>query len=374
MKVVFTGYYGFDNFGDDLFPLACLSGMEKNKSLSVFILSPKIQGVDANFLVPEFLSGLYSRNSFTGSLVRFLFMLYAAFLCDFLILAGGSVISSSTSWRMRQLQYLIAKLKICRVGAVGVSVGPFDNQRSWDFYSKFIHSLCFLSVRDSESYRYANEMGRVDALSSVDIVGVLKPKFENIPVKHIANNVVSIGICNYESYIGSDLEKEKRRYNSILNSLISLNNNIDCSFKIISLNGNAVIGDDHLAMKLASDLELNGIKSVVCLYSDPIKTVEEIKSSTLFITTRLHGAIVAYLLGVRFSLIEYHNKCTDFLDLIKYPVHFRLEYDSGKVLFNESLELMMSKENQFEVRLSPNEYVCRANNSFLKFIENAHDE
>ena len=42
------------------------------------------------------------------------------------------------------------------------------------------------------------------------------------------------------------------------------------------------------------------------------------------LSVRLHGAITAYLCGVPFALLEYHRKCTDFLEDIGQAEELRI--------------------------------------------------
>ena len=47
-KIVFTGYYGMSNFGDDLFGLVCASGAARFSPQSkVSVLSNYIEGFDS---------------------------------------------------------------------------------------------------------------------------------------------------------------------------------------------------------------------------------------------------------------------------------------------------------------------------------------
>lgn len=70
-KIVFTGYYGFSNFGDDLFTMACTNGATSlAPPVEALILAPPIQGVTANFLVPKSLAPAYIRQSKIGKAMR----------------------------------------------------------------------------------------------------------------------------------------------------------------------------------------------------------------------------------------------------------------------------------------------------------------
>ncbi|MEM1434237.1 MAG: polysaccharide pyruvyl transferase family protein, partial [Pseudomonadota bacterium] len=151
-KLVFSGYYGFQNFGDDLFGLACSGGVREFCSgFEAVILSPPVPGLYCRFLVPEYLADTYRASDWRGKALRVYFMLYAALRYRRVVLAGGSVLSSGTSNRMRNFQFLLARLRLCRFSAIGVSVGPFDSPKVEMAARRFIDRLEYLSVRDTAS-------------------------------------------------------------------------------------------------------------------------------------------------------------------------------------------------------------------------------
>jgi polysaccharide pyruvyl transferase WcaK-like protein len=49
---------------------------------------------------------------------------------------------------------------------------------------------------------------------------------------------------------------------------------------------------------------------------------------SLFFSERLHGAIMAYLYKVPFCLLEYHPKCTAFLQEIDYSIQDEATFES----------------------------------------------
>lgn len=328
MKIVFTGYYGFSNFGDDLFPLACLETIKDKSNVKVSILSPRIEGVEADFIIPDFLSKVYQSSGFFGQVFRFFSMVYAAIVYDKLILAGGSVLSSNTSLRMRKLQYYLAKFNVVKMYAIGVSVGPFNSQRDRLFFRKFIDELQFLGARDIKSMDELKSLG-VSSRSNLvnDMAGLLYPLIRKLKNARSddSSSKLTISLCNYETYISGDVEVERKRNRALLEGVLKFckQNDIYC-VDILVLNSNNFIGDKMLSLECSEHLESNGISSRLMYHHSPIETVSIIARSQLFLTTRLHGGIIAYLSGVSFCLVEYHEKCRDFNDLIGMDSSVRL--------------------------------------------------
>ncbi|PWC13670.1 hypothetical protein B4923_06900 [Brenneria roseae subsp. americana] len=327
MKILFTGYYGFNNFGDDLFPLASLEALKNETEIDIAILSPKIDGIDANFLVPDFVSKIYRGNSFLSKLSRMFFMLFYSFLYDKIVLAGGSVISSNTSNNMRMLQYILARIGVCKLYAIGVSVGPFSSKKDEAFSRKFINSLSYLSVRDNAS---VDECKRIKCThipdNNFDIAGVLYPYFKRNNLYSSNTQKLGVSLCFYERYAGGDKRIEDKRSSALIDGIINFcSKNRSIEVIVFVLNTNDDLGDYYISKNIFDLLTENGINVSLWQHANPLQSIEKIKECDFFITTRLHGGIAAYLSGINFCLVEYHRKCTDFNNAIFYPRDLRLD-------------------------------------------------
>lgn len=317
---LFTGYYGFDNFGDDLFPLACHYALEQDRDgKGAVILSPPIGGIDANFLVPRSLSKLYRGNGVLSKLTRVFFLLYGVLLHRNLVLAGGSTIASGSSLSMRRLQLLLSNLKLCDLYAIGVSVGPFYSKKDELFAGEFISSLRFLAVRDGRS-RIECQKLKLSVIPHVhnDLAG-------SLPVEKILNEdscmpsdkpVLGISICPYESVVGKDTKVENSRNKAIFEGVADFGKRYGYKIRIMVLNGNEAIGDHALSKDLFKHVKNAGVEAELLDYQGAVSTLCSIKKCNIFFSVRLHGGIAAYLLDVPFVLFEYHKKCSDFLDHI----------------------------------------------------------
>ena len=84
--------------------------------------------------------------------------------------------------------------------------------------------------------------------------------------------------------------------------------------------------------------------------------------SDLVISMRLHGAVLAYLLGVPFALNEYHQKCTDFCDDIGQLGHRRWPRLSPHP---DPTTLVLGLLSEEPVGFQPSKYVERALRTYL---------
>lgn len=367
--ILYSGYYGFDNFGDDLFPLACkkisieLAGNNKFR-----ILSPRVSGVEEYCLLPSWISAAYKSRQY-GGLIRLAALLLYSPRIKHLIVAGGSTISSHSSKRMRKFEYLCCRLNLFKISCIGVSIGPFD-KRDYFFYRKYISSLTTALVRDRKSIARSKEIGVEKSLrQSVDLVGILRPEIRQTSKHFCAEGGARVGvsICRYEAFRGNGVELDNSRFDALKNALVEIAKGKAIEIIIISLNSDSVIGDDKISDMFSKELELAGLVSSVEYYRDPWESISLIKSLDFFFTFRLHGAIVAYLAEIPFTLIEYHEKCRDFLEDVGCP-------DSRRVKSPESVSDYVSVYNCAinsigqEFSLSPIAYEEKARIDFHDFF------
>lgn len=326
MKILFEGFYGFKNTGDDAFVEVSSWGSEKywNCKNNVFLgasLPKTITNINVRQILPN-IKG-FDRLNLIAHLSN----------SDYFISSGGSTFSEIPihSNKMLSKHYKNIRKKL-KSGAIGVSVGPFKDLISEKRTIKYLQSLDFLALRDHRSYLYAKSLNLpYEPVNAFDLAALLPRVYNsNYGTKQVKDNnkkIIGLSICNYESYTGGNISKEKNR-NTFFKELVELiDKAFDCQFKLFIINGNNTFGDSRVSLNLIKDI--NNDRVTIIPYGKNVKAIwEEISICDLMISTRLHASIFACYANVPFLLIEYHKKCTDFLMDIGQNNDYRL-YDAG---------------------------------------------
>lgn len=344
-KIVFTGYYGMSNFGDDLFGLVCAGGATKFWPHSkTRLLSTFIDGSDAEFTIPNWFNrDLYASTGLLGAGSRLMFALSEACRSQMFILGGGSVLSSQSSG-VRDLIYKTSHITKLRFAALGVSIGPFASLAEEKGAKEFLSGFEYISVRDSVSYQLAESFSLdCPVIMAGDLAGLVPVLFDTKKecVKY-GRPTLGVSLCNYESIIGGDKRLEQERNQVLINAVINVAKRFGARVEVFSLNNHQQFGDDILAESIGSRLSKEGIEFKLNRHIELgfFEVWKRIACCDAFISVRLHGAIAAYLNEVPFALVEYHKKCGDFLDDIGQSTDLRL---SGTSTDSENIEKVLEK-------------------------------
>ena len=324
MKIVYEGYYGYKNAGDDSFVEVCAWGAKKYWSC------------ENNFFVgkdlPQTLNNIKTENKipYFKGLDR-LKMFLAFNKANFIISAGGSTFSKIPSHSNKSLAKFYSDFSKTKLGAMGVSLGPFKNSKEENIVKDYLRSLSFLSLRDTVSYNYAKSIDNLPyvPIKAFDLAALLplvynynEPKNNEFSEK----KVLGISICNYESYSMGDINKEQKR-NLFFEELIMLfSHKTNIIFKVFIINDHPTLGDRKISNELIRNIPSERV-TIVNYKKNLKKTWLEISSCDCMISTRLHASIFACYAKIPFFLIEYHRKCADFLDDVGQTKKYRL-YDA----------------------------------------------
>lgn len=319
-KITFEGFYGFKNAGDDAFVEVASWGARKywrcrnnvflgadlplvKNAINQKQYSPRIKGFDRLNLVSHLTKS------------------------DYLISAGGSTFGELPSHSNKAVSKLFKSIKPnLKLGAIGVSVGPFKTVQNEKDVIKYLQSLEFLALRDTRSFDYACSLNLpYQPINAFDLAALLPLVYEEnkIPNKNTSVKTVGLSICNYESYTGGDLSKEQKRNTYFRQLVEQIAQKTDVNFKLFIINGNAKTGDREVSKELMKNIDKNRIEIIPYL-GNVEKTWEEIANCDLMISTRLHASIFACYAQVPFMLLEYHKKCSDFLNDVGQNNKYRL--------------------------------------------------
>jgi len=352
LHVGFTGYYGMNNFGDDLFGAICSAAAHAYWRAEPRLAGPAIAGVDVRYTMPRWYpASLYGATGALGKASRLYSFSRAIHAADVLVMGGGSVINARESFRKPMMLSAHRRGKM-QLAAVGVSIGPFDDAAAEASAADFIERFAYISVRDRRSYELAVKMGLREQLhDGRDLAGLLPllvPLSRNDPGAMPKEPIrIGVALCNYgaSGYAAPD---KQALQSALAESLAKLARARSLRIDLFSLNEHGQHGDHALAQAFRQQLRQHKLDARVLRYRGlgPIAMAQEIGRCDAFISARLHGAIVAYLQGVPFTIIDYHPKCNDFADDIGLAASQRITAQrQGADAFDDALAAMLGDEH-----------------------------
>lgn len=253
-------------------------------------------------------------------------------LIKYLILASGSTIH--TELETNNIKYFAVESRNkgskIKIGGIGVSIGPFKTLRDEKATIEYLKNIDFLAVRDQESFDFASSLDlpyeTVNAFDLAallpEIYGINKPRSSSSTKK-----VIGISVCPYESITNtSKIGNEHKRNTKMVELLKILDREENIHFKFFVINGNARVGDQKLTKETIAKVLPQSYEIIP--YKKNTRIVwDEIATCDFLISTRLHAAVFACFSSTPFMLNEYHRKCSDFLENIKYEEKYRM-FDS----------------------------------------------
>jgi polysaccharide pyruvyl transferase WcaK-like protein len=346
MKAIFSGYYGAKNSGDDAFVEVSAWGSRKywHSAEQLFFAAelPQIlTSAEHYFAHKNYLS--------FGRAVKDII------LSDVFASAGGSTFHSSlkkTDLRTYAKFKKTAGFK-GKTGAIGISLGPFVTSKAEQNTIEYLKTLDFLALRDNKSYEQALSYDLpYQPVKAFDLAALL-PEIYNFDhsKKELSNEfpIIGISVCNYESYINGDLKKELARNQFVENLIQQLKKYNNIKFRFFVFNGSPVMGDEKLTNEMIRNLNKDGkLNFEIVPYQVKVQdTFDKIAECNLVISTRLHASIFACYSNTPFFLLEYHRKCTDFLDDVGQAQTYRLSDGNAeaasivaeieKIIFNDKV-------------------------------------
>ncbi|TXD98097.1 polysaccharide pyruvyl transferase family protein [Psychrobacter frigidicola] len=324
-EILFTGYYGQLNTGDDAFLEVASWGAKKywNKSNSIYLSRKKGLPILCRDIRGYPLSIPKTYHLQDKILLP---------LTDYLISAGGSTMNKelqASNIKRLAMEHKKKHSKI-KIGGIGVSIGPFRTTKDEESTIDYLKNIDFLAVRDQASFDFAMSLDLpYEPVNAFDLAALL-PEIYGIQKKDILLNntkVVGISVCPFESIVDkNNIENEHKRNAKVINLLKVLDKKEDIHFKFFIINGHPTVGDLRLTQETIERVAPNSYE-IINYNKETRATWNEISSCDFVISTRLHAAIFACFSNTPFMLNEYHRKCGDFLDDIHYDKSLRL-FDS----------------------------------------------
>ena len=337
-KIYFKGYYGYENLGDDIFTVtaAWICNTLWSNCVPVFI-GRKLPVINNTAKKIEI------NNDFFKRIVELL----VCFKVNYIIYFGGSLLSSGgNSFRDIKLYFKKIPYLSNKLGTIGTSIGPFEDYHNFNSTKELLKKFKFISVRDYSSIDLLSQMG-LEGKSSFcfDNAILIQEVFPSLKIKNLKKNgkiKIAISLCHYERYKTKiSLEEQEREIavKQLISDIILNHENIE-ELIFIEFNGNTRTGDTEITTEFEEYFSKK-IKTKVVSYSLSTENMlREFNDADFVLGMRLHSGILAYALDIPFMLVEYHPKCTDFLNTINHNVRFDVNNHSKNIeKFNHIMEL-----------------------------------
>lgn len=158
MKIVISGYYGFENSGDDALLMSIINDIKKNdERAEITVLSKNPKKTKMKYMVDA--ADRYNPCS----------LLKAIYSCDLLISGGGTLIQDVTS--TKSLFYYLFVIKIAqffkkKVMLYANGIGPLNSFKNIENTRKILDKVDLITLRDPKS------------LEELQKIGISKPRVE----------------------------------------------------------------------------------------------------------------------------------------------------------------------------------------------------
>ena len=333
-NIVISGYYGFNNAGDEAMLFSILRSLKKEyPEAGITVISGNPKNTTDSFNV---------KSIFRFKMVSIFKELMKSQL---LISGGGSLLQDVTS--SKSILYYLSIILIgilckCKVFLYAQGIGPVKNR-----FTKFFLKWCLLhvdgiTVRDLESYKFLKNLGiKKKLFLTADAVLSLEPVLLDrgsaiLSAKKVDLKVKKIGICvrnwnNSDNWI--------KQFNILLKKLKD--------YQII-----------FIPMQYPEDFNIgHKIDNLDCkniFHLDRNYTSEELMSiignMDLLIGVRLHALIFATIMKVPVIGISYDPKIDNFLKSIKENSIIKLSNFNAEEIYSKIIKKLRNK-NDYNIEI-----------------------
>lgn len=302
-KIVVSGYYGFNNAGDEAILLAVLNGLRKkipDADITVFSGNPQLTRERHD------VKSVHRFNLFG--------ILKTLFKSDLLLSGGGSLLQDVTS--IKSLLYYLTILFLGSVLSKKVmlyaqGIGPIDRKWLRNLTAFVLKRVDVLAVRDEESQKFLLSLGVKDEKIKLTADAVFTlPKIELKDGEVLLNRY---GVKKNQEIVGVAI----RSWNNdkFLGALVDALDILADAGKQIFLIPLQYAADITIAKKLQKAMRHDA------KILDGEHSAEELLSLTgnlnLLIGMRLHSLIFAAVMGVPFVALDYDPKVTGFVKMVQ---------------------------------------------------------
>ncbi len=335
-RVVISGYYGYNNLGDEAILKGIISAFKQIK-----IKTPEIVVLSSS---PQFTAETYNVKAIKcTNLYQIINNIKKS---DLFISGGGSLIQDITGWK--SIPYylgliLLAQLMNKKTVIYAQGIGPVNNNYYKKLISWTLNRCQLVSVRDRRSFDLLIKMGvnekkikeTVDPVFSIDIEQIKKRKIEINKNKTKPVLGVSIRPWGKNNY----LEKLAQMINYIIKF---------ASTEVLILP--LYYSQDYQISKKLETLIDTECK-IISEQNNPLDMIKIFSQVDFLIGVRLHSLIFAALNRTPFVGISYDPKTDSFLELFKNNYSFSMTEFNNLEGWEDIIKNSWLKREDFAIEL-----------------------
>lgn len=323
-RLLISGYYGFNNTGDDCLLAVATWGLRSYVSPGTIYATTGNNPVFMPYgsIIPIYRTGRYAKkcNRMAESV--------GALRAKTIIFGGGSVFHSLSDIK-RKKEILQMSGKGPHV-AIGVSLGPFKTTEVERHCAEILKRLAFVGLRDRASVDIARSWGVDLNFKETFDLAPLMPRSYHLGFDQLApaggkRSGIGIAMCDYERFTGGDTLKEETRRKKIINAVRTLPKTLIDEIVLIDFNGHPRYGDAQIHADIGRAIGRDVKVRYVSYIGNPLAVLRIVGNLRLIIAMRLHAAILGYLGSTPTIMLSYHPKCNGWASQVGLADRFVLD-------------------------------------------------
>ena len=328
MRVVISGYYGYNNVGDEAILQSIITALRsEDPNIDIVVLSNDIEYTQKTYNVKAI--NRWNMLDIYKELRK----------SDGLISGGGSLLQDATS--NRPVKYYtgimgIAKLAKKPIFIYAQGVGPIDNSSNKKITKYFMEKSSYIALRDEESKQLVRSIGVTKNIDIVPdpVMGFDIDGFDSDICDKYGDNYVSISVRDWSKAKEDFLSKVANTCDELVNK----------GFNIVFL----PMHGEHDDKTSKQVVQMMKNKAEIFPYDASIEEkILCIKKSKLIIGMRLHALIFAAGVNTPMVGISYDPKIDSFLKLVNQPCIGDVDGNwLSTDLYNMSLDILNNYEEE----------------------------
>lgn len=339
MKVLLSGYYGFDNAGDDAVLFAIVQALRDGMpDIEITVLSNQPEKTAEQFGVKA-----VDRWSKGG-------LLKAVKNCDVLISGGGSLLQDVTS-KNGILYYLgiikLAQMLRKKVMIYAQGIGPIREPRNRSLTAKILNKVPVITVRDLDSRNALIEMGvYLEVLVCVDpVLGIRAEQIDAQQGLRLLEQAEAGFVQDKKTLMvaARNWQHSERFFQEIAESCDAMTQE---GWQVVFVPFHYP-EDSDAGRKIAELMAQDAV--VLSANYTPQETMAILKNADLIMGMRLHSLIMGAALLKPMVALSYDPKVTSFMQLLRQPDCFVVDSMEAGQLVQSMQRLCQRTEKQKQI-------------------------